>query len=175
MPSRINNAVVSEYKRRLGDAPDFVAVDTAGLTVAQFTELRRLAREKDVSVLVVKTSLACIALKDAVQSEALGGVLAGPTALIFGGEGLPVVARLVGDYARKSGKLAVRGGVFERQLISPEEVARFRDIPDRPTLLGQLLATIIAPLTGVLGATQNLLSAPAALADALARKKEEAA
>jgi len=172
MANRINTAIVREYQKRLGESPDFVAVDTTGLTVLQFTELRKIARAKGVAILVVKTSLACIALKDAVQSDALKGVVAGPTALIYGGEGLPVAARLVADYAKKSGKLAVRGGLFEKKVLTPAEVDKFREIPDRRTLLAQILATVTAPLTGVLGLTQTLLSSPAALADALAKKQE---
>jgi large subunit ribosomal protein L10 len=180
MPSRINTAMVAEYQKKLGPAPDFVSVDTVGLSVAQFTELRKLAREKGISVFVVKTTLAAIALKDIPareggangESDALQGVLAGQTALVYGGEGLPAIARLVSDYAKKSGKLAIRGGVFEKQVLTAAQVNRFRDIPDRNTLLSQVLSTIVAPLTGVLGLTQNLLSSPAALADALARKQE---
>jgi large subunit ribosomal protein L10 len=173
MANRISTAIVLEYQKRLGASPDFVAVDTTGLTVLQFTELRKLARAKGVTILVVKTSLACIALKDAVQSEGLKGVVAGPTALIYGGQdSLPVAARLVADYAKKSGKLAVRGGLFEKKVLTPAEVDKFRAIPDRRTLLAKILATVTAPLTGVLGLTQTLLSSPAALADALARKQE---
>ena len=175
MPSRINTAMVAEYQKKLGASPDFVAVDTQGLSVLQFTELRKLAREKGISLLVVKTSLACIALKDAVQPEALKGAIAGQTALVYGGEGLPAIARLVGDYAKKSGKLAVRGGVYEKQVLTPQQVGKFRDIPDRRTLLAQVLSAVTAPLTGVLSLTQSLLSSPAALADALAKKQEKPA
>jgi large subunit ribosomal protein L10 len=173
--NRINTTMVAEYKRKLGEKPDFVAVDTVGLSVLQFTELRKLAREKGVQILVVKTTLACIALKDAVQGDGLAKVVAGPTALVYGGEGLPVVARLVADYAKKSGKLAVRGGLFESKVLSPSDVQKFKDVPDRRTLLAQTLATITAPLGNVLGLVQNLLSSPAALSDALARKQEKTA
>lgn len=178
MPSRINTAMVAEYQKKLGPSPDFVAVDTQGLSVLQFSELRKLAREKGIGLLVVKTSLAVIALKDAVQPEAhsaLGGVIAGQTALVFGGEGLPAIARLVGDYGKKSGKLAVRGGLYEKQVLTPQQVGRFRDIPDRRTLLSQVLSAVTAPLSGVLSLTQSLLSSPAALADALAKKQEKPA
>ena len=173
MANRIKNAVVGEYQKRLGASPDFVAVDFNGLSVLQVTELRRLAKEKGIAVLVVKTSLALVALKDAVQADGLRAVIAGPTALVHGGEGLPAVARLVHDYGKKTGKLAVRGGVFEKQVLTPAQVAKFRDIPDRKTLLSQILATVIAPLTSVLSLTQNLLSSPAALTQALIAKQEK--
>ena len=175
MANRMNTAMVSEYQRRLGTSPDFVAADTVGMSVSQFSDLRKLAREKGINVFVVKTSLACIALKDAVASENLRGVLAGQIALIHGGDGLPSIARLVADYKKKTGKLEVRGGVFDRQLLTPAQVDKFRDIPDRRTLLAQVLSVVIAPLTGVLGLTQSLLSSPAGLADALARKQEKSA
>ncbi len=176
MANRINTAVVNEYKSRLGANPDFVAVDSNGITVAQFTELRKLARAKGVQVLVVKTTLACIALKDAAQVDALRGVLAGPTAVVYGGaalgpgESMPIVTRLVLDYGKKTGKLAIRGGVFDRKVLTPAQVEKFRDVPDRRTLLAQVLSAVTAPLSGVVGLTQSLLSSPAALADALAKK-----
>jgi large subunit ribosomal protein L10 len=173
MANRIKNAVIAEYQRRMGASPDFVAVDFNGLSVLQVTELRKLAKEKGISVLVVKSSLALVALKDAVQPDALRAVIAGPTALVYGGEGLPAVARLVHDFGKKSGKLAVRGGVYEKQVLTPAQVAKFRDIPDRRTLLSQVLATVIAPLTSVLSLTQNLLSSPAALTQALIAKQEK--
>jgi large subunit ribosomal protein L10 len=97
MANRIKNAVIAEYQRRLGATPDFVAVDFNGLSVLQVTELRKLAKEKGIAVLVVKTSLALVALKDAAQADALKGVVAGPTALVYGGDGLPAIAKLVGS------------------------------------------------------------------------------
>lgn len=181
MANRINTAVVNEYKARLGANPDFIAVSTEGLTVAQFTDLRRKAREKGVAVLVVKTSLAVIALKDAVQAEALRSVLAGPTALVYAGptigvgEGMPIAARLVLEYTKKTGKLAIRGGLFEKQLLTAAEVEKFKDVPDRRTLLAQVLSVTTAPLTNVLGLTQGLLSSPAGLSAALAKKLEKPA
>ena len=62
-----------------------------------------------------------------------------------------------------------------RGTLSAAQVTKFRDIPDRKTLLAQVLSAVTAPVTGVLGLTQNLLSSPAALAEALAKKQEKPA
>jgi ribosomal protein L10 len=69
----------------------------------------------------------------------------------------------------------VRGGVYEKQVRSPAQVSKFKDIPDRRTLLAQILATVTAPLTNVLSLTQSLLSSPAALTQALIQKQEKPA
>ena len=173
MPNRINSAMVDEYRQRFGDGPDCVAVDLDRLTVAEAEEFRNAARDKGIEVFVVKTSLARLALREAVPSDGLEQVLTGSTALLWGGEGMPQVARLIDDHGKKLGKLKVRGGVFEKDVITSDEVNRFKDIPDRPTLLAQTLSAIIAPMTGTLAAVNSLLSSPAALTDALIKKQEE--
>jgi large subunit ribosomal protein L10 len=171
MPNRINKAIVSEYTDKFGEAPDMVAVDINGLTVAEFEELRNQARDKDIEVFVVRTALARLTLKESLAENGVENVVTGPTAILMGGDGLPSVARLANDFGKKTGKLTVRGGIFDKAVIGIEDVDRFKDIPDRQTLLGQVLATIVAPLTGVVGVANALLRAPAALADALVEKQ----
>lgn len=171
MANRVNLAMVEEYRSRIGEAPDLVAVDMTGLSVAEISEFRVQARAQQVDVFVVKTSLARLALKEAVVDDGLEQVLKGPTAVILGGESLPDLVRLVDGYSKKIGnKLAVRGGLFEKGVIPASDVLKFKDIPDRKTLLSQILATLIAPMTGTLAAVNTLLTAPAALADALEKK-----
>lgn len=177
MANRINLAMTQEYTDRLSSGPDAVAVDIRGLTVEEVSEFRNEAREKGIQVFVIKNSVARRVLGELTESadEQLAKVIAGPTALVYGAEeGLPELAKLVDTFAKKTKKLAVRGGFFERQLVEPEDVKKFKDIPDRQTLLSQTLATIIAPMTGVLAAANALLSAPAALTEALHKKKSEA-
>ena len=175
MPNQVKQAMVKEYQAMFGDAPDMVAVDINAMTVEEMQAFRNEARSQEITVFVVKTSLARLTLKDAVKENGLDQVISGPTAVIFGAEeGLPAIARLADAYGKKvGGKLAVRGGIFEKEVMTPEDVLKFKDIPDRHTLLGQILATMIAPLTGTLAAVNTLLAAPAALADALVQKPDK--
>lgn len=173
MPNRINVSMTEEYRARIAAGVDLVAVDIVGLTVAQVSEFRNEARTKGIEVFVVKNSIARRVLSE-VSEDNLDEVLAGPTALIYGGEGLPDVARLIDAYAKKVGKMAVRGGLYEKKVVAAVDVKKFKDIPDRPTLLSQTLASIISPMTGLLGAANSLLASPAALTEALVKKKRDA-
>lgn len=175
MPNRINVAMTQEYTERFGAAPDCVAVDYRSLSVAELSEFRKLAAEKGIEMFVIKNSLAQRVFASGVEegAEGLASVLVGQTALLSGGEGLPDIARLVDKYNKQTGKMAVRGGVFEKQVVAAADVLKFKDIPDRPTLLSQTLSAIISPMTGILGAVNSLLSAPASLTDAWIRKQEE--
>ncbi len=172
MPNRVNVAMSKEYGARFGETPDLVAVSFRGLTVEETVELRTKAREQEIEMVVVKNSVARKVLSANLEKNGLEDVITGQTALFYGGEGLPDVARLIHEFAKKTGKLEVRGGIFERKVIPTADVEKFRSIPDRQTLLAQTLATIIAPLTGSLAAFNSLLRSPAALADALAKKKD---
>jgi len=178
MPNRIKLAMTEEYRRRLSDGSDLVAVDIVGLTVEEASEFRNEARSKGIEIFVVKNSIARRVLNelsdDDVKDEDFNEVFAGPTALVYGGDGLPDVARLIHAYGRKVGKLAVRGGMFDKKVVDRDDVKKFKDIPDRETLLAQTIASIIAPMTGLLAAATSLLSAPAALTEALEKKKREA-
>jgi len=177
MPNRINLSMAKEYTDRLGSGPDVVAVDIRDLTVEEVSEFRNEARAKGVEVFVIKNSVALRVLTELTDSEGeeIEAVIAGPTALVYGAaEGMPELAKLVDAFGKKTKKLAVRGGFFERQVVDSKDVKKFKDIPDRQTLLSQILATIIAPMTGSLAAVNSLLSAPAALTEALEKKKQEA-
>ena len=119
MPNRINQAMVAEYSEKFGEAPDCVAVDYQSLSVEEISEFRRLANDKEIHVFVVKNSIARRVLSEQLEdSNGLGDVLVGQTALLFGGEGMPDLARLVAGYQKKTGKLAVRGGLFEKQVVA---------------------------------------------------------
>ena len=52
-------------------------------------------------------------------------------------------------------------------------VAELAKIPPKPVLMGQVIGTIAAPLTSLLGICQGLLRQVAGLADALAKQKTE--
>jgi len=173
MPRKLNQTIVADYAQRFTGS-DLVAVDITGLSVAEAEDLRRRARGQSIEVFVVKTSLALIVLKSALPDNGVEAIVAGPTALLYGGpEGLPSVARLVGEFRKKTGKLAVRGGIFEKKPLTPADVERFRELPDRQTLLGQVLGTLVAPLSGVARLMQALLSAPASLTESLIQKKQK--
>src|SRR5918911_1451097 len=79
--------------------------------------------------------------------------LDGPSAIAFlETDGDPVaVAKALGDVARTTRVLAIRGGVLEGSPISGEDVENLAKLPPTDVLRGQLVSAVAGPLTTVVG------------------------
>jgi large subunit ribosomal protein L10 len=149
--------VVAELTERLRTTQTLVVADYRGLTNSELESLRGELIKHGARFAVVKNTLARIAA-EAAGADALLALLEGPTAIAFlEAEGDPVaVAKALGDTARTTRVLAVRGGVLEGRAMSAEEVESLAKLPPVDALRGQVLGAITAPLTTFIG----LVNAP---------------
>ena len=149
--------VVAELTERLRATDTLIVADYRGLTNKQVEELRTKLIEAGARLTVVKNTLTRRAA-EAAGADALLAMLEGPTAIAFiEADGDPVaVAKALGDTARDTKVLALRGGIMQGATISAEQVEELAKLPPVDVLRGQLLGVVVAPLTTVVG----LLSAP---------------
>jgi len=149
--------VVAELTERLRTTETLIVADYRGLTNSEIDGLRTKLIEHGARFSVVKNTLTRRAA-EAAGADALLALLDGPSAIAFvesGGD--PVaVAKALGDAARETRVLAVRGGVLEGQPLSAEEVENLAKLPPADVLRAQLLAGIVSPLTTLVA----LLAAP---------------
>jgi large subunit ribosomal protein L10 len=144
--------VVAELAERLRTSETLIVADYRGLTMPQIDELRTRLLEAGARFHVVKNTLTRRAAEEA-GADALLALLDGPTAIAFvesGGD--PVaVAKALGDAARSTQVLAVRGGILEGTTMSAEQVENLAKLPPLDVLRGQVLGAIAAPLLTVVG------------------------
>ena len=149
--------VVAELTERLRTSETLIVADYRGLTNAEIDGLRTKLIEHGARFSVVKNTLTRRAA-EAAGADALLALLEGPSAIAFvesGGD--PVaVAKALGDSARETKVLSIRGGVLEGASMSAEEVESLAKLPPADVLRAQLLGTIMSPLTTVVA----LVSAP---------------
>jgi large subunit ribosomal protein L10 len=156
MPEKKKAKKVSEAKRRkvaeavgigekLKKAKSVVLIDYRGFNVGEDTALRRAFRKENVEYKVLKNTLVRRALNDLGIKE-LDGKLNGPTALAFGYDDVVAPARIIVDSINRSRKMSVKGGLLEGKVIGEEQVKALAAIPDRMTLIAQLLAMLTAPM-----------------------------
>ncbi len=149
--------VVAELTERLRTSETLIVADYRGLTNAQIDGLRSKLIEHGARFAVVKNTLTRRAA-EAAGADALLALLEGPSAIAFvesGGD--PVaVAKALGDVARDTKILAIRGGVLEGQTMSAEAVEALAKLPPADVLRAQLVGAIISPVTTVV----LLLAAP---------------
>jgi large subunit ribosomal protein L10 len=149
--------VVAELTERLRTSETLIVADYRGLTNAEIDGLRSKLIEHGARFAVVKNTLTRRAA-EAAGADALLALLQGPSAIAFvesGGD--PVaVAKALGDAARETKVLAIRGGVLQGASMSAEQVESLAKLPPADVLRAQLLGTIMSPLTTVIA----LVSAP---------------
>lgn len=153
--------IVARYVEALSRSKAIFLTDYRGLSVANIQELRARLREAQGGYMVVKNTLAQIALKQVgwpVPEE----LLTGPIAVSFAYGDVAAVAKLLTEYARETKILQVKGGIMEGKVLDATQVGSVADLPPREVLMAQLLGLIQQPgarLAGVLNATGNKLAA----------------
>jgi large subunit ribosomal protein L10 len=163
MPTDVKRAAVAEIKDKIDRAESVVFADYRGLSVADMQELRRNLRSAGIEFKVVKNTLTQLAVKD-LEIEELMALLEGPTAAAFGAEDAIAPAKLLNDYARKSGILKLKGMLFEGSFYDADGTKALAILPSKEVLIAKLLGTMNAPIT----AFARVINAPiAAFARAL--------
>ena len=166
-------ATIAELTTLFESSTAVLLTEYRGLTVAQLKQLRDSIREH-ASYAVVKNTLTKIAANKAGIS-AFDDQLAGPSAIAFV-HGDPVaVAKSLRNFAKDNPLLVVKGGFFDGNALTPEEVTKLADLESREVLLGKLAGAFKASLFGA----AYMFTAPASKAvrtvDALREKQESAA
>ncbi|MCX6072881.1 MAG: 50S ribosomal protein L10 [Campylobacterales bacterium] len=154
--SEIVNTLTEAFK----SANAVVMCDYRGLTVGNLESLRKIAREKDTKVQVVKNTLATIALNNAGMS----GIDIVDTNIFIWGEDAIAAAKTVVEFAKANDKFSLRTAYIDGQAADEAKVRAFATLPGREELLGMLASVWMGPVRNF---TIGL--------DALKRKREEEA
>src|SRR5438552_17437306 len=89
--------ITKEYVSRFNGSPFFMLVDYKGLTVGQFTELRKRLNRTGSEVHVVKNSIFRIAAREAGVAD-LAGTLAGQLAVVTGKRDISAAAKALKSF-----------------------------------------------------------------------------
>ena len=148
MVNVLNKKITEELSRLFEDANECVLVDFHGLSVEEVNALRASLTENNIQMQVIRNALAANVLKAMDRSE-YEEMLIGPTAVVWGGEGILQLSQAVHEFAKKSKKLKIKGGFLGPKTIDTETVARLTTVPDRPVLLGSIVYAFMDPLQGL--------------------------
>jgi len=148
--------ITKEYLARLNASPFFLVVDYKGLTVGQFTELRKRLTRAGSEVHVVKNSIFRIAAKEAGVAD-LSGTLAGQLAVVTGQRDVSVAAKALKTFQSEFEKPRLKFGYLNNQRLETAELMALADLPSIEVLRGKLLGLLQAPAAQL----ARLLNTPA--------------
>ncbi|MDA1342550.1 MAG: 50S ribosomal protein L10 [Proteobacteria bacterium] len=138
-------AVVEEVSKYAAKAHSAVAAEYRGLTVSEFTELRKTARETGVYVRVVKNTLAKRAVAG-TEFECMGDALVGPLLIAFSMEDPGSAARLISNFSKGHDKLVTKIVAIGGQSYGASELARLACLPTRDQGISMLMSVMKAPV-----------------------------
>jgi large subunit ribosomal protein L10 len=173
MSKTVNASMIDALASELGGHDSCVLIGCEALTVDESTKLRKRLREQSFRMRVVKNTLAVVAF-DKAGMKGLGARLAGPSAVVFGGEGAGPISKLLVAETKTNKKLTIRGGYSEGEVLDPAGVDALSKAPSRQELLSMTLSAFSGPLTDMLANLEGLLSETHGLIEALEKKNAAA-
>jgi len=165
---------VSELQEQIGKASNAFLIDFKGITVPQVTELRKQVRQSNSGYVVVKNTLALIALKD---SPIIGmkEQFTGPTAIAFNSTDAVVLAKALTKFAKDVPAVRFKGALLNGQVVPASEIQNIANLPSREELVSKLLFLMQSPIRGLVTVLQANIRNLAVVIDQIAKQKETAA
>jgi large subunit ribosomal protein L10 len=172
MPTARKEASVEELKGLVENATIVIAAEFRGLSVKEITTLRRALRDAGVEARVVKNRLFQLAARQAGVPDA-GGVVEGPTMLIFGYGDIVAPSRAVAEYARTArNAFAPKKAFMDGAIVAGSVVIELATLPSREELIGKLAGAFISPVQTFANLINDSMSSLARLIDARASQLE---
>jgi large subunit ribosomal protein L10 len=139
---------IAELSSGIGQATNAFLIDFKGITVPQVTELRRQVRETKSSYVVVKNTLALIALKDSPMI-ALREQFAGPTAVAYNATDAVALAKALTKFAKDTPSVRFKGAMLDGQIVAATAIQSIATLPSRNELIAKLLWVMQSPIRGL--------------------------
>jgi large subunit ribosomal protein L10 len=162
-------AIVAEVSEVANEALSLVVADSRGCTVGEMTDLRRQAREANVTVRVVRNTLAKRAV-EGTDYECAQDTFKGPSLLAFSMEDPGAAARIFKDFAKENENFEVKALAVGGQLLDAGQIDVLAKLPTRDQALSMLMGTMLAPVTKLV---QTANEVPGKLVRTLAAVKDQ--
>lgn len=139
--------LVKNLTEKVKKSKSVVFTDFKGVKVKDLTELKKELRKEGVDFKVLKKTLINIAFKEAGM-EINTKEMEGQVAVSTSSKDEVAPAKIIDSFSKKIENLKILGGVLENKVMSREEVNALAKLPSKEELLGKLVGTIQAPISG---------------------------
>jgi len=155
--NRSGKAVIIEAVKARADKASFAVItDFKGMTVEELTNLRVSLRNAGGEYLVVKNTLARIALTDGTHN-AIKDKFHDNCGVAFGFDDPVAVAKALSDFAKQSKLFELRCASLDGKAMDAAQIDALAKLPGREQLLGQLLGTMNAVPTNFVSLFANVV------------------
>lgn len=149
--------LVADLTELLNNSKMVVYAKYEGLTVAELEELRKLARESDVKIKIVKNRLVKVAMKEiAAFKDTDASNLTGQLLYALGSDEDFDAAKVLAKFAKTHAKMELIGGFnAEGATLSKEEVTTLGSLPTKNELIAQVVDTLLSGINGIVSGLEK--------------------
>ena len=151
------NTLVADLTALLSDSKMVVYAKYEGLTVAELQELRKLAREANIKIKVVKNRLVKVAMKEiAAYKDTDASGLTGQLLYALGTDEDFDAAKVLTKFAKTHAKMELVGGFNgDGAALSKEEVTTLGNLPTKNELIAQVVDTLLGGINGIVSGLEK--------------------
>lgn len=177
MPAKIKYEQVDLLRGKLEKTAAVFVGEYRGMTVAQSTKLRAAVRQAGGELKIAKNTLFAIAMKEAGLEALPESMVVGPNIYALCYEDPIAIAKILRDYAADKTQKAfvLKGGLLGKIVLSAAQIQALADLPSKEVLVGQVVRTIAAPLTGLVTVLSGTIRGFVTCLDQIREQKEKAA
>lgn len=159
MPTAQKANVIEQTKQKYDKSAGVLFTEYRGLKVHQLQDLRKQLKAKGGDFSVVKNTLFKIAAGDdaAKMPEAM---TSGPTGIAFIYENEAECAKVLADFAKTNKALVIKGGYISGAVYDDKQVDALAKLPPKDVLIAQVIGTIAAPLSNLVGTIEAIYAQP---------------
>jgi large subunit ribosomal protein L10 len=146
MSKYVKGLVTNDIKNRLEGVSDAVVANVIGMNSDSTFRIRKVLREKGISMLVVKRSMAVRAVSGSSLAPAFDNQQ-GSVAVLWGCEDFVSLAKEIAEIikSKQFDKFELKGGVMDGDALSAEKVMEVSKWPSRLEQISLLLGQILGP------------------------------
>ncbi len=167
--------LVNKLTETLKKHPNFLVLDTGGMTVDKVSQFRRVCFNAKLKVQVVKNTLLKKALAQVDSSyESIFPVLKQNTTVVFANENLAEPAKILKDFRKDAEFPKFKAAFIDSTVYEGEaNLEAVASIKSKQEVLGEIIGLLQSPISNVLASIQSSGTTIHGLLKSIEEKKQQ--
>jgi len=164
--------MIKEITSRLNNAETLIVTRYKGLSAQDINELRKELKKITGEYMVVKDSMAKLALKDGSNNR-IAEFIQGEVGIIMYKNDPGIISKMIVKFSKDHEPFKIYGGFSSGEILTNQDIAAIASLPSREVLLTKLANVLNSPIQGLAASLNGIICKLAYALNAVKEKKEK--
>jgi len=152
----VKEVSANKIKEKLKNSNSLFVIKYCGLSSPDMSALRQSLKSINASLLVVRNSIARLALKE-IGHQDLINTVEGPCGFVFVSDEPVIASKVLCDFLKDHEQLKLEAALLEDTILAESDIKGLAKIPSKEILRAQAVMGLKAPIIGVVMALNQIL------------------